>query len=307
MENKEENNEENKIEMSSSSDYAYNNKNKRKKGEIIEFMKSNRQKMKDMEIKKKEDKENAEIKKFMEIIKLQKDIEDSKKINQMNNSSKNRRITLNNKINREANDFYVGNNLSEDNNNPKLSIESSISSLLNQREFYLNCYETQQIYATQDNLINLFKTEPNISRKDKNKMNASEINYLYGNYCGNNFNVSGIKKKKKKKQVDKNININNINLLKERNNSKKINYIEMKKVIDRLSCFMDQYKKSTNKIDSDINNIIQEKNNELNNEKINSNNYQQNIIQSLPNSLLDLLIRHLRVQVVDRNSPLLTF
>jgi hypothetical protein len=199
MENKEENNEENKIEMSSSSDYAYNNKNKRKKGEIIEFMKSNRQKMKDMEIKKKEDKENAEMKKFMEIIKLQKDIEDSKKINQMNNSSKNRRITLNNKINREANDFYVGNNLSEDNNNPKLSIESSISSLLNQREFYLNCYETQQIYATQDNLINLFKTEPNISRKDKNKMNASEINYLYGNYCGNNFNVSGIKKKKKKK------------------------------------------------------------------------------------------------------------
>lgn len=98
-------------------------------------MKNNRQKMKDMEIKKKEDKEKSEMKKFIEIIKLQKNIEDNKKVNQIN-SIKNRRITLNNKINRETNDFYVGNNSCGDNsNNPKLSIESSKSSILKPKRF----------------------------------------------------------------------------------------------------------------------------------------------------------------------------
>ena len=314
IENKVENNENNNIEISSSSDYAYNNKNKRKKEEITEFMKSNRQKTKDIEIKKKEDKENAEMKKFMEIIRLQKDIEESKKINKMNNSNKNRRIILNNRINREVNDFYVGDYLSEDNNNPKQSIESSISTLLNQKDFYINCYETLQIYSSQDNLINLFKAEPNVSREDKNIVNTNEINYLYNNYSGNNFNVSSIKKKKKN-IGDKIINIKNINSFKERNNPKNIDYDKMKKVIDRLSSFMAQYKKITNKTDTDIkqkfnknenisrndylkqdenivfgknnnkkynNNIIQEKNNDINNERINSNNSQQNIIQILP-------------------------
>jgi hypothetical protein len=38
----------------------------------MEFIKSNRQKYKDNEIKKKEEKENADMKKFMEIVKLQK-------------------------------------------------------------------------------------------------------------------------------------------------------------------------------------------------------------------------------------------
>ena len=315
IESKVENKEETNKEMSSSSDYIYNNKNKRKKEEIIEFMKNNRQKMKDMEIKKKEDKEKSEMKKFIEIIKLQKNIEDNKKVNQIN-SIKNRRITLNNKINRETNDFYVGNNSCGDNsNNPKLSIESSKSSILNQRDFYINCYETQQIYATQDNFINLFKTEPNESGEDKNKVIPnSEISYLYDKYNENNFNVSGIKKKKKKTIGDKNISIKNLNLCKERNKSKKINYDEMKKVIDRLSYFMDNYKKSTNKIDYDIkeksnkkenisrndyikqdeniafgkdnnrkynNNITQEKQNDINDEKINLNNSQQNNIQPL--------------------------
>ena len=303
---KDENKEENNIEMSSSSDYVFNNKNKRKKGEIIEFMKSNRQKMKNMEIKKKEDKENAEMKKFMEIIKLQKDIEDNKKIHQMSNSNKNRRITLNNKINREANDFYIGNNQSEVNSNLKASIESSISSLLNQRDFYINVYETQKIYASQDNLINLFKTEPNISKDNKNKVNTNnEINYLYDIYSGNNFNMSGIKKKKKKNTRDKNISIKNINL-KEISNFKKIDYNEMKKVIDRLSCFMDQYKKPTNITDNDNdikekskqkeniylkqdenilndhnNNNTLEKNNNINAEKLKPNNSQQNKISPL--------------------------
>jgi len=316
-ENKEEeNNDENNKEMSSSSDYIFNNKNKRKKGEIIEFMKSNRQKMKEIEIKKKEDKENAELKKFMEIIKLQKDIEDNKKINQMNNSNKNRRITLNNKINREANDFYIGKNSCLDNSNFKISIESSISSFLNQRDFYINVYETQKIFASQDSLIPLFKTEPNINNDDKNKSNTKDgINYFYDIYNGNNFNVSGIKSNKKKNIGDKNINIKNINLFKERNNSKKIDYDEMKKVIDRLSCFMDKYKKLVDTTDNNIkgelnqnenishnylkqdknvgsgkynikkynaiNNITLQKYNDINGEKQNPNNSQRNKIPPL--------------------------
>ena len=169
-------------------------------------MKSNRQKLKDEEIKKKEEKENADMKKFMEIVKLQKNIEDNKKINQINTSSKFRNTaTINNNSSaRERNDFFIGRKTYEENSsNMKLSHESSMSSSLNQQDFYINCYETQKIYTTQDNTNNLLKSEQELM-DENNLFNNLNNNEMINNYGGNNFNVSN---KKKIKEIIKRIKL----------------------------------------------------------------------------------------------------
>ena len=50
------------------------------------------------------------MKKFMEIVKLQKNIEDIKKLNHMNNSTTKYRnsTTVNNQTIKERNDYYIG-------------------------------------------------------------------------------------------------------------------------------------------------------------------------------------------------------
>lgn len=195
-ENMNENNEENEEEISSSSHHLFNKKNKRKKEDIIEFIKSNRQKYKDSQIKKKEEKENADMKKFMEIVKLQKNIEDNKKINQLNSaSSKFRNTTINNNSYPERNEAYIGRRTYEEDSNMKISYESSMSSSLNQQDFYINCYEAQKIYTTQDNTNNILRTEPEMI-EENNYSSSNNNNDIYGNYIPNNFNVSNSNKKK---------------------------------------------------------------------------------------------------------------
>ena len=155
------------------------------------------------------------MKKFMEIVKLQKNIEDSKKLNQLNSiSSKYRNTSLNNNSFGERNDYYIGRRTYEDNSNMKLSHESSMSSSLNQQDFYINCYETQKIYTTQDSANNLLRSEPETIDEANYGTNNMNNNYdpknnVYGYYNGNNFNVSN---SNKRKNTNKNKNIGNKNL-----------------------------------------------------------------------------------------------
>ena len=128
------------------------------------------------------------MKKFMEIVKLQKSIEDSKKFNnQISSSTKYRNTITNNNSTMERNDFYIGRKTYEDNSNIRLSHESSISSSLNQQDFFINCYEAQKIYTTQDTMNNLLNQEIIDENNNGN---------VFGNFNGNNFNVSSGNKKK---------------------------------------------------------------------------------------------------------------
>ena len=248
---KESHEEEVESEQNEESSYAYDNKNKRNKEEIYEYMKNNRKKIKDKEIKLKEEKGNSDMKKFLGIVQLEESIKNnlSEKATLETIKSKKAAIkppNIEENYNSEEND--------EKNQNLDLTDKSSVSSSMDQQNFFLNCYEAQKIYTT-------------INYNDSILKNLEDINYINNpneNYeispSYDKINLSSNNRNNRQKLIKNNSPKKKVNDSK-KNSSNSIDYYEIKKVIDRLNNFIEQYKSVK---DTKLNEIEEKINNNLN-------------------------------------------
>ena len=223
-------------ESQSSATVLYEKKNVRPKEEINDFMKNNRIKFRNKEIKLKKEKKDIILKKFINFVELQKKIEENRKIKLINKSLKlrNNSAIKNNKNSEEnlkvktLDEFRLSQNT------------SSLSSSLNQQEVYLNIYDTQKIYSSKDN----HKMINNRSMIIDNEYNRK----LFNLYNDNNKSTNDNNKKPKDNYIKNNIinkKISFKNIINNKiNENKKIKKLDknalekIKNVITRLNNFL---------------------------------------------------------------------
>ena len=229
--NEEENNDSNIIENATNSNFIYKKQNCRTKEEIQEFMKNNKQKIKDKEIQLKTLKDNEKMKKFMNFVQLQKNIEDNLNL-----------INCKNTITNE--------------NNISSSSESSLSSSLNQQDFYVNCFEAQKIFSSEDKNIPLIDNNNEVQDEEDINISSGEESHNY---------INGNKKRKIKN---------------EKKTKRKLNeedFDKIKSVINKLNSLIDNSVKTMNNKNSKNNNL----------KLINNNYHNENINNNLKNELAD--------------------
>ena len=215
-ENKEEINE-NEPESKSSVNVLWTKKNIRPKEEINDFIKNNRQKLKHNEIKIKIKKNDETLKRFIRFIQLQKNIEENKKLRSKNSPS-----------NRESN-FEI--NIKKTLNEIHISQNTSLSSTLNQKDFYISCYDAQKIYSSKENARLLLRNNSMIL-DNKQKRNQLNINNDYYN----NHSKSNNYRTNLSPNISNDVNIKKQNSPKKKLDDKLIKTI--KNVINKLNNFM---------------------------------------------------------------------
>ena len=197
----------------------------RPKEEINDFMKNNRLKFKNKEIKLKKEKKDIILKKFINFIELQKKIEENRKIKLMNKSLK---INDGSFIkNKEEN--VKGKTLDEF----RLSQNTSLSSTFNIQELYLSIYDAQKIYSSKDN-IKMVKNHSMIIDNEQTKK-------LFNKYNDNKVVNDKIIKKNdiNKKKCISNIINNKIDDNEKDLKIDKNTLLKIKNVITRLNNFVD--------------------------------------------------------------------
>ena len=216
-ENKEEIND-NEPESKSSVNVLWTKKNKRPKEEINDFIKNNRQKIKHNEIKIKIKKNDETLKRFIRFIQLQKNIEENKKLRSKNSPS-----------NRESN-FEI--NIKKTLNEIHISQNTSLSSTLNQKDFYISCYDAQKIYSAKENDRLLLRNNSMVLDDKQKRNNQLNINNDYYN----NHSKSNNYRANLSPNISNDVSIKKQNSPKKKVDDKLIKTI--KNVINKLNNFM---------------------------------------------------------------------
>ena len=207
----------NEPESKSSVNVLWTKKNRRSREEINDFIKNNRQKIKHNEIKIKIKKNDEALKRFIRIIQLQKNIEENKKLRSKNSPS-----------NRDSN-FEI--NIKKTLNEIHISQNTSLSSTLNQKDFYISCYDAQKIYSSKEKDRVLLKNNSMIL-DNKQKRNHLYINNDYYN----NHSKSNNYRENKSPNLSNDVNIKKQNSPKKKMDDKLIKTI--RNVINKLNNFM---------------------------------------------------------------------
>lgn len=204
-------------ESKSSVNVLWTKKNRRSKEEINNFIKNNRQKLKHNEIKIKIKKNDETLKRFIRFIQLQKNIEENKKLRSKNSPS-NRDTNFKIDIKKTLNEIHISQN-------------TSLSSTLNQKDFYISCYDAQKIYSSKEYDRILLKNNSMIL-DNKQKRNQLNINNDYYSKHSKSNNYRG----NLSPNLSNDVYINKPNLPKQKMDDKLIKTI--KNVINKLNNFM---------------------------------------------------------------------
>ena len=190
---------------------------------INNYIKTKKKERKENEIKKKEKINKENIKKYKNFLILQENIKDS----------------LINEINKKRNDEEEKCN----ENNLKIFENTNKSSVFNENEYYINCYEAQKIY-NDDKIINYSNLKNKFSKeieyhinlnKIRNKNNINKENQSFLKYFENEYKqIEKILKNNNDLYKRLNINNNNNNTIKKQN-IKENKKSEYKEFIEKIS------------------------------------------------------------------------
>ena len=225
---------------SSSGFDIYLKKNKRRKSDILQYIKNSKKKSKFMKKMMLQKKESEKLKKFLAFVELQKSIKENIKIKKHSNEKNDQRNTI---------------LLKQNQSTTKNSINSSsISSSLNANDFYINCYDINRLYTSQSSLLDKLNLKFNKSNLNSvnyfnNKIHKLDYNNkkklrIGDNYCNNNDDYlvyNNFQKKNKNKNIGIKDNKSNINISEKE-------YIKIKKILSRLNFFIDKSMEETSNI-----------------------------------------------------------